>query len=281
MNEFSTFHNTIIAPGLKAPTRILHLTDAHFCRADEDEHAALCRERNARWQERENQEANATRLLQTARESGAELLLMTGDIVDSPSHASLEYVRGLLDACGLPWLYVSGNHDWYFPYQQAHEDLRSAQYHKIEPLFGGPPRTGWCYEINGLQILGIDNSIYQIENDQLELARAALETGLPTVLLIHIPLTQPGLRAPTIARWRDCILMGETILEEHRANWAWAPDRPATAEFIRLMQKAPNLVAILCGHVHFAHEEAFGAGVQLVGAPAFAGGSRVIDFVMG
>lgn len=268
-----------VVPGLQKNTRLLHLTDAHFCRADDDEYRSLCGQRYEHWQERENQEANAARLLQNARESGADLLLLTGDIVDSPSQASISYVRQLLEQGGVPWLYVSGNHDWYFPYQQSNEALRRQQYEKLQPLFNGSPKIYWKHEINGLQMVGVDNSIYQIEEKQLEFTRDALQSGLPTVFLMHIPLTQPQLRQPTIERWRDCILMGEHIAEERRADWAWAADRPATGQFIELLQNAPNLVAILCGHVHFAHEEAFGAGVQFVGAPAFAGGYRLLDFV--
>ncbi|HEY0076222.1 MAG TPA: metallophosphoesterase [Abditibacteriaceae bacterium] len=281
MPDFFAAPYQIVVPQLKKRTRVLHITDAHFCRADDDgneEHNAICRTRHARWQERENQEANTSRLLQDVKESGSDLLWLTGDIVDFPARASLQRVRELLDNCGVPWLYVPGNHDWYFPYQQSNEALRRAQYEKLAPLFNGGPQLCWKHEINGLQILGVDNSTYQIEGEQLQFAREALQTGLPTVLLVHVPLTQPGLRAPTIAKWRDCILVGEHITEERRADWAWAPDRPETAQFIELMQSAPNLIAILCGHVHFAHEEAFGSAVQLVGAPAFAGGSRIIDF---
>lgn len=283
MPDFSAAPYQIVVPQLANRTRIFHLTDAHFCRADDAEnaeHTTICQQRHARWQERENQEANAARLLQRAKDSGADLLLLTGDIVDFPSRASLQMVRELLDGCGVPWLYVSGNHDWYFPYQQANEALRAAQYPKLAMLFGHAPQSCWKHEINGLQILGIDNSTYQIATDQLDFTREALRSGLPTVLMVHIPLTQPGLRAPTIARWRDCILMGETIAEERRADWAWAPDKSETGQFIELMRSAPNLIAILCGHVHFAHEERFGEGVQLVGAPAFAGASRIIDFTI-
>ena len=272
---------SIKVPQLQKSTRLVHITDAHFCRPDEDESPEardVCRQRYARWQERENQEANAVRLLQSVKNSGADLLLLSGDIVDFPSRASVQLVREQLDNCCVPWLYVSGNHDYYFPFQQSNEALRRAQYSKLAPLFNGSPQLCWKHQINGLQILGVDNSTYQVDREQLEFARASLQSGLPTVLMVHIPLTQPGLRPPTIARWRDCILMGEPIAEEHRADWAAAPDRPETAQFIKLMQTAPNLVAILCGHVHFAHEEAFGSGVQLVGAPAFGGGYRIVDF---
>ena len=274
-------HFQIRVPQIKQSTRILHITDAHFCRPDKDEseeQTTLCRQRHTHWQERYNQEANASRLFESVKDSSAELLVLTGDILDFPSQASVQTVRELLDGCGLPWLYVSGNHDYYFPFQQSDEELRRAQYPKLAPLFNSAPEFCWKHEINGLQILGVDNSTYQIDSEQLAFARTTLQSGLPTVLLVHIPLTQPGLRAPTIAKWRDCILMGEPIPEEHRADWAAAPDRPETAQFLELMQNAPNLVAILCGHVHFSHEEAYGSGVQLVGEPAFAGGYRIVEF---
>jgi hypothetical protein len=96
--------------------------------------------------------------------------------------------------------------------------------------------------------------------------------------VIDIPITLPRLRQPTIAKWGDPILMGDEIEESQRELWAWEPDRPETAEFIRLVKTSSNLVAVFCGHVHFAHEEYFSqSATQFVGEPAFDGGFRFIE----
>lgn len=269
----------ISVPGLPRATRILHLTDAHFCLVDEDSpHSTACRERRSRWAAKE-QEDRAKYLLQNAPRTNCDLILLSGDIVDFPSQVSINTVRELLDGSGVPWLYVPGNHDWYFPGQKPDAALRRDQSPHLHPLYNGEPSLYWRHEINGLQILGIDNSTYQIESEQLDFARECLHNGLPTVLMLHIPITQPLLREPTIAKWRDPILLGEHIAEERRPIWAWQEDTAFTAPFIELLYNSPNLVAILCGHVHFAHDEPFGQNaVQLVGAPAFDGGFRLVEF---
>jgi DNA repair exonuclease SbcCD nuclease subunit len=272
----------IAVPNLSRAVRVLHLTDAHVCQPDGDSpHREKCLARRAKWPA-EGHEARFEALLNQAQNSDVDLLLLTGDIVDFPAKQSIDWVRYCLEKCGKPWLYVPGNHDWYFPGQAPDAALRRAQYERLAPLFpAGEPSLIYRHELHGLQFLCVDNSTYQINREQLQFARESLQSGLPTVLLIHIPITQSLLREPTIAKWRDAMLMGEHLEESRRAMWGWEKDNPATFEFIELMQHAPNLVAIFCGHVHFSHEETFSeSAVQFVGAPGFEGGCRVVDFLL-
>ncbi|MDQ3812821.1 MAG: metallophosphoesterase, partial [Armatimonadota bacterium] len=273
----------IVVPGLERSTRVLHLTDTHICRPDVGSpHEAACQKERSR-RPAEEQEAHFANLLQRAAEADIDLLLLTGDIVHFPAQTSIQFVRALLNSTGKPWLYVPGNHDWYYPGQRPDTALRLVQSPLLAPLFGSQgPSLCYRHEQNGLQFLGVDNSTYQIEVEQLTFARECLQNELPTVVLIHIPITQPHLRAPTIAKWRDPILMGDTIEDSRRALWAWEPDRAETTQFIELLRAATNLVAIFCGHVHFAHDERFSdSAIQLVGAPGFEGGFRVVEFQPG
>lgn len=270
----------IAVPRLKRLTRVLHLTDGHVCLPDEgSSHESACQVRRSHWPAAE-QEARFANLLRQVADSAIDLLLLTGDIVDFPASTSIQFVRALLENTGKPWLYVPGNHDWHFPGQRPDTALRQVQSALLAPLFAPRnPALSYCHEFSGLQFLCVDNSTYQIEAEQLALAREYLQNGLPTVLLIHIPITQPGLREPTKAKWRDAILMGEAIEESRRALWAWEPDRPETTQFIELLRAAPNLTAIFCGHIHFAHTEPFSeSAIQFVGAPGFEGGFRVVEF---
>lgn len=270
----------IAVSNLERPTRILHLTDGHICLPDAGSpFEVACRARRAAWPA-EEQEARFANLLKRAAHADIDLLLLTGDIVDFPARSSIEFVRELLDECGKPWLYVPGNHDWYLPGQRPDTALRRAQSPLLVPLFPqGEPSLCYSREFNGLQFLAIDNSTYQIEAKQLAFAQKTLKNGLPTVLLIHIPITQPLLREPTMAKWHDAILMGDSIEDSRRHVWAWETDRAETAQFIELLHSAQNLTAIFCGHVHFPHEERFSeSAIQLVGAPGFDGGFRVVEF---
>ena len=37
-----------------------------------------------------------------------------GELVGFPTLANVEYLKSSLDRCGLPWIYIAGNHDWHF-----------------------------------------------------------------------------------------------------------------------------------------------------------------------
>jgi DNA repair exonuclease SbcCD nuclease subunit len=271
----------ITVPGLERSTRVLHLTDSHICIPDPDTpFEADCRADRARRPAKEQEDRYAN-LMSRVADSDIDLLLLTGDIVHYPTNNSIQYARDWLDGTGKPWLYIGGNHDWYFPGQQPNTNLRAQQLPRLTPLFGAhEPALYYSHKVNGLQFLILDNTTYQINAEQLAFAREMLQNQTPTILLIHIPVTQPALRAATIAKWEDPILMGDSIAESRRDIWAWEPDRRETFQFIDLIRAAPNLHAIFCGHVHFRHEERFSeSAIQYIGAPGFDGGFRVIDFL--
>jgi hypothetical protein len=107
-----------------------------------------------------------------------------------------------------------------------------------------------------------------------------LAQGLPVVLLLHVPVSLPTLRGPTIEVWKAPILIGDPDWSiESRQEWETRSDDPETLEFVRVLAGAPNLVAILCGHVHFAHADSISPhAVQYAVRPGYAGGYRVIVF---
>lgn len=104
--------------------RIAHITDTHL-RHHTPGHARLAARRVRRGAELLN------RALTDAKDRGADLALLTGDLVDVPQYlftpqraaddeqmwqavrADYRLVRQLLDDSGLPWIALPGNHDAY------------------------------------------------------------------------------------------------------------------------------------------------------------------------
>ena len=285
---------TISVEGLTRTLRILHVTDSHIAMIDErdPEYVVSCQGAEERFLHRhQNVDEQGkpilareafTRTLAAFGGQGLDLIALTGDIVDIPMQAGIDHVMAGLEAAGTPFLYTAGNHDWLFPIESGNEvdmeALRSESWPVLQPLHAGEP-SGAVRDIGGVRFLAIDDSTYQITEEQLEFTRQGLAAGLPTVVLTHIPLSIPTLRDPTIQALEQPILLADPgwSLEGRRESHLGA-DTAATLAFARLLAGAETLVAILCGHLHFAHVDALSPqAAQYVGGPGFAGEYRLVE----
>ena len=280
---------TIFSQGIDKALTVVHLTDSHLQFIDDrdtdhmERYASKQRHRGAtgirdlgRYLTPEDA---LDQVLADAAKLEPDLLAITGDLLQHPSQANIEHAVGALEKSGLAWMYTCGNHDWHFIGQTSSAETRAAAWAKLAPLHKGPPNCD-CHTIHGLQFLTVDNSNYQFDEEQLEFARKTLATGRPTVLLIHIPLSTPTLREPTIRKWKNAILICDPSwaqLDEVRPG---KPDYTATTlQFTHMVAGSPNLVAVLCGHVHFAHADPINPRVvQYVTGPGYLGRYRLLRF---
>ncbi|HYF49404.1 MAG TPA: metallophosphoesterase [Planctomycetota bacterium] len=289
-HQWSDTRATVRIEGLPTKTRVLHITDSHVALADERnsdwrEAAALTREKFVKHHfEATGRNAHTEKTfcdtLSAFKGQEIDLIALTGDIVHLPSKASVEHISGALKSCGVPWLYTSGNHDWNFGGQPCTDETRAKFWPELQPLHCGPAAAS-SRVVSGVNFLAVDNSNYQISEEQLAFVKAELARGLPSVLLIHIPLSLPTLRAPTVARWKSPILMADPEwAPEDRERWGTRLDDKETLECMRLLSASANLAAVLCGHIHFPHADNVSArAVQYVGKPGYEGGTRVVEFL--
>ena len=277
--------------GLRNTVRALHVADTHLGLIDDRDADFLdtCRDLAARFRKRHDnrdsegrivpQEAAFEQILLAARRQRADLLALGGDIVDFPALSGIERVRGLVEENGIPALSTPGNHDWQFLGQEPCDRVRRACAGRMEMLHGAPDFDR--REVGGLLFLAVDNSTYQIGEEQLERTRRTLAEGVPTVLLIHVPLSLPTLRGPVIDTMK-----GEPVLladpdwpESSRAVYGAGPDSAETLEFVRLVSRAQNLVAILAGHLHHPHVDSLNPwAAQYVAPPGYAGQFRLMQW---
>ena len=271
-------------PGLTRPVTLLQLTDSHLCHADEREsahtrQAALDRVRCfSRYPGAGTEDIFEEHLRYTA-ECAADLLVLTGDILDFPSQQNIEELDRLLNRSGsLEYLFVTGNHD--------HDrfsiigSLQAGQWDRsiLSPFMGidGHEQR----DLAGATLIGIDNTDYQVTDAQLAALRDALAQKKPCILFLHIPLYEPTLEGPLMRVWKSPIVMGiPDRLYAERPGVIPAP-RPTglTREFCRLCGEAANLLAVFSGHLHFSHCGPLASGnPQYVTAPGFEGGCRVIS----
>ncbi len=239
---------TFMGVGLKEPVRILFSTDNHIGMADERDEAYRDNYTRMNGGGRENFE----KLVACATRDKYDILLLGGDTLSHPAQAGVDFVSNTLAKCEIPWLYVSGNHDWCFEGLPGTRQARRAEWleKRLKPLFQGRNPLMACVDVKGLRILAIDNSMQEILPEQLVFLREKLRDGLPTVVLSHIPYYMPDVRSydcgsPHWGAKRDTIWQ-----IERRDRWPEAGHTQVTYDFCRELYGAGNVVAILAGHIH-------------------------------
>ena len=253
---------TILIPGTTNHLKLMHITDAHISVSVEQEAAML------KQGERMHKAYTGTRrhfsqdvskttfaylddVLQRAKKEHVELLLLTGDIVNFPSPASVEYVCDRLKKTGIPWLYIAGNHDWHYEgLPGTPESLRRTWIEKsLLPLYQGRNPLFYSEVIQGINFVGIDNSTLTVSQEKAEFLKAQLARPEPIILLSHIPY-----------RFSDEGKNGEM------------------ATFARtLAANSSKVIAIFAGHIHQSTFSFTGNMCQYTSQACFDGSSFVAE----
>ena len=287
-HSFTDDSAVIRLEGLARPVRMLHLTDTHLRFYDErdGERFQGCVEYTKRIEEYHRERGTEPDPEKPFRQSMAlaatqdlDLLALTGDIIHFPSPASVEFVIEQITQLGVPAIYTSGNHDVHYTDEPVNAEIRLTRLAALQPLHNGDPDCN-ARDIGGIRFVSVDNSVPQLSRKQVDFVKAQLQQGQPTVLLFHWPLSLPTLRDAVIEMLGSPPMMGDPDWStQSRVAWQVSEDTPETLEFVEAVTTAPNVVAVFCGHVHFAHADAFNTrAVQYVGAPGFEGGRRLVEF---
>lgn len=288
---------TIEVSGLEKPAVVLHITDSHVSVADPREapyQQYASRMDNAYGKEREHwrtkkKVTTATHfldLLASAKDRHADLIALTGDIINNPSQSSVRFISDALKKTGIRWLYIAGNHDWHYEGMPGSSDaLRKAWLQKrLLPLFAGRNPLYYAARVGGINFVALDNSTYQVTAAQLAFYENEVARGLPTVLLLHIPLYIPANAGKNASNSCGDPSWGwdtdRNFVIERRERWPKSGNLQSTTEFVHRVVKTENLVAVLAGHTHKARTDKLSdSAVQYVAQAACDGGSRLITFV--
>lgn len=283
---------TALANNSVPDLKIMHITDLHMS-LDDDEPPLTSRMFRAFHDTSDCVSKEATspqlefvRLLQKAKAEKVDLIALGGDIVNFPSERSVAWILERLrhDAAGIPFIYTAGNHDWHLEGDDspAYDSGRLvALQGALAPLFeasltapksflqrgrgaatSGGTALGRLYgstRLKGVDVIFVDNSNYQVNEEQLAFARKRLEakTSGPLVMLMHMPLQLPEVDlepkyvcgSPDWGAGND-----ENFAVEGRARWPEAGNANSTLAFIDLVQQHSSpqgrLAALLTGHVH-------------------------------
>jgi DNA repair exonuclease SbcCD nuclease subunit len=261
-----SLHENKVSIFTKVPTnpiRIFQMTDTHLSIDDErgvpfrdfSGRMAGAYQKNIHFQS--GQEITAKEAFQQtlllAKDQNVDFLALTGDIFSFPSEAAVEWVFDKLYETGIPFAYIAGNHDWHYEGMKgSSEQLRETWVNKrLKPMYQGKPALYASYDTGGIRFVCIDNSTYEILPEQLDFFRAQVKSGIPFLLLVHIPLYMPG-RSMGFGcanpEWGE--KTDKNFIIERREKWSKNGHTEVTMKFHEEVFKAENLLLVLAGHTH-------------------------------
>lgn len=281
---------TLKIDGISNSYRFLHVTDSHLTTVYEDEETPERRANVASrlndWmlkQYRKPSYLYFNEYFNYAEDIGADGIMLSGDITDSPSQSNRDILETAIRSCSVPSWYIYGNHDWSWNTNEATGDL----YHDInfrhkykdgfkkavEAYDEDWNQYGNIIEYEDLIIASVDNGNYGFERAGYVVLKEAVdrakETSKPMLLMIHIPFHTDDMHE-NVDRIGDngyCLkATGDNSFTDRAYKLVTAEDSP--------------VAAIFCGHIHYSYETLVDGRIpQIVTGTALEGNCRVVDIV--
>lgn len=191
--------------------------------------------------------------LKIAKENKADLIVLTGDIFSFPSEAAIDWVIKSLDETYIPFVYISGNHDWHYEGMEGTiDDLRNVWISKrLSALFPSAQYLYGVYMLNGLKIITIDNSTYQVNKAQRDFFRKETSSGSPVLLMQHIPMYAKGRNLGFGCGHPDWSGKTDKGFElENRERWPMEGHNKNTLGYYKDVFSSDYVKGVFAGHTH-------------------------------
>lgn len=243
----------VINIGIDEPFTFLHATDTHITctdRFDSLERKMLANERkNGLFS---NSQENIEFLRKYVADTGYQLI-HTGDLMDFITPENLRVAKKF--AADTDLLMIAGNHELHhcpnnvFCEADFTEDLkiRTQSLNDVQKSFKNDIRF-FCKEINGVNLVGINNSDYQISEEHFKTLKDIVAIGKPILLFMHIPLYSDELykfQKGAMLAAPDKVVSGYTAFQvfEQKAD-------KVTQQAYEYIHKQPLIKCVISGHVH-------------------------------
>ncbi|HRN56835.1 MAG TPA: metallophosphoesterase [Agriterribacter sp.] len=218
-------------------------------------------------------------IMEMAKQEKVDLIALVGDIVNYPSATAVEFVRSTVEATGIPHIYTAGNHDWHYEGMKGSSDelRRNWCEKRLKPLYTGKHLFYSSDITGGINMVTIDNSTYQVNEEQLAFFRDQLKRPEPIALFVHIPLYMQSMRMccghPEWGAGND-----KNYEIERRERWSAAGNAASTKAFVKEVMTAKKLTGVFAGHWHRYYSISQRQVHQHLALPGFSGQYRMIRF---
>ncbi len=241
--------------GCEKPFSFLHISDIHL--AETDENDSLARKEFAATRKRGFPfSLSAINFIKDYVRKTGYTLINTGDMLDFITPQNLLIAREFVKDTNM--MMSAGNHEYWncpnnrFHYddiQQTHSE-RENTLDKVEKVLGIDVRFS-CREINGVNMVCIDDSNYNITQDIFEKLKNVEAQGKPILLFMHIPLYSKHIKinhefplnAPK-QYFKDCRPL---TAQERTSN-------ELTCQICDYICRSPLIKCVFSGHMHYNKE---------------------------
>ena len=251
-----------LSVGATKPFTFLHVSDLHLAESDENDSP----ERRAFADSRKKHFLFYTEALSFLKDYVKRTgypVVNTGDLLDFITPESMRVAKELIEQTDM--LYVAGNHEFWHCYKnrfhfddsvEAYAEKRQSLA-EIERVLGRNIRFS-RREINGVNLVCMDNGNYNIDRELFEQLKAVEAEGKPILLFMHIPLYSEGLGkdAKYGLGLPDSYLDALTPPERRERE-----SDALTHEICDHIRRSPLIRYVFSGHIHH-NVEILGQGEQ-------------------
>ena len=243
--------------GIEKPLTFLHMTDTHITFTDSNDTDERRKFADGRKEEFFKAcDVNYEFALDYAKKTGYPIV-HTGDFFDFITPENLKEAKKFADETGM--LLIAGNHEFHncvnnkFCEADSTEDLKIKEttLDKVQNFFNNDIRF-FAKEFNGVMLVGIDNSDYQIRGDALEALKDVVKMGKPIILFMHIPLATPHF----IEKFGNAIIaLPDEIINTFKPFRIFEMKANAVTVSARdYIVSEPLIKAVISGHLHYNYE---------------------------
>lgn len=252
--------------GIEKPFTFIHMSDTHLTLADERDDDRKIQLGKDRLNGFPQAEEVLEKTIAYAKETGYTIC-HTGDLLDFVSWANIDRAKQFCDEVDV--FMAAGNHEFSLYVGEAWEDAdyRNQSLDKVQTAFKNPIRFA-CREVNGVNLVAIDNGYYLFEQEQLDALKEVAKQGKPMILFMHTPLYTPEYLEFSKKLGGDAYYLMATPEEEmcwysdHRFRQQKAD--AITQEAYDYIKSEPLIKALVVGHLHKNFESEFKAGVPQI-----------------
>ena len=203
-------------------------------------------------------------------ESGADLVVFGGDMVDFCSRDNLICFRKGLDKLTVPYIYLRCDHD-VMPTYISEESFQIAK--EFMPELGDDSDL-ISYEFENFVVVAWNDSAYNMTENGLEKLRNICAEDKPILFMTHVPIASAV--DTSLAEKSREIFDGRSLLWGYNDDYYW-PEYETRQMLDILFADDSPVVEVFAGHLHFSWDGYLSDRVkEHVFAPALEGNYGII-----